>query len=93
MSDLNKFLGDFLNLLQSRDDHANKNANMLFLQHGNGLIYKQERIKQYKNAPQFVYNYVHGKYDLTPKGIIDSLGLLNKDYEKLAEGCHFREGL
>lgn len=46
-----------------------------------------------ENAPQFVYNYVHDKYDLTPKGIIDSLGLLNKDYEKLAAGCHFREGL
>ena len=29
-------------------------------------------------------------YDLTPKGIIDTLRLLNIDYEKLSEGCHFR---
>lgn len=55
MSDLNKFLGDFLNLLQSRDDYANKNSNMLFLQHGNCLTYKQERAKQYKNATHFIY--------------------------------------
>jgi hypothetical protein len=55
MSDLNKFLGDFINILQSRDDYANKNANMLFLQYGDGLIYKQERIKQYKKATHFIY--------------------------------------
>ena len=30
------------------------------------------------------------KYDLTPRGIIKHLDLYNKDYEKLAEGCHFR---
>jgi hypothetical protein len=58
MSDLNKFLNDFRNLLQSLDDYANKNANMLFLQHGDGLTYKQERIKQYKKATHFIYeNY------------------------------------
>lgn len=28
-------------------------------------------------------------YDLTPKGIIQSLDLLNLDYEKLASGCHY----
>lgn len=55
MSDLNKFLGDFLNLLRSLDDYANKNANMLFLQYGDGLIYKQERIKQYEKATHFIY--------------------------------------
>lgn len=36
---------------------------------------------------------VETTYDLTPKGIIKALGLYNKDYEKLAEGCHFRKGL
>ena len=30
------------------------------------------------------------KYDLTPSGIIKFLDLLNVDYEKLAEGCHYR---
>jgi S-adenosylmethionine synthetase len=34
-------------------------------------------------------DYVRSTYDLTPKGIINTLGLLNIDYEKLAEGCHF----
>lgn len=29
-------------------------------------------------------------YDLTPKGIIKHLDLLNKDYKKLAGGCHYR---
>ena len=36
---------------------------------------------------------VEKTYDLTPKGIIKALDLYNKDYEKIAEGCHFREGL
>ena len=31
-------------------------------------------------------------YPLTPRGIINKLDLLNRDYEKIAEGCHFREG-
>ena len=35
--------------------------------------------------------YVKARYDLTPRGIIKSLGLLEKDYEKLAEGCHYRK--
>lgn len=30
------------------------------------------------------------KYDLSPAGIIKFLDLLNVDYEKLAEGCHYR---
>lgn len=34
--------------------------------------------------------YVLFNYDLTPKGIIKALGLLEKDYAKLAEGCHYR---
>lgn len=29
-------------------------------------------------------------YDLTPKGIIRYLDLYNRDYEKIAEGCHYR---
>lgn len=37
-----------------------------------------------------VYQYIISNYDLTPKGMIDSLGELN--YEKLAEGCHYRYG-
>jgi S-adenosylmethionine synthetase len=32
---------------------------------------------------------VKSTYDLTPRGIIKTLDLLNVDYEKLAEGCHF----
>ena len=28
-----------------------------------------------------------------PGGIIKALGLLNRDYEKLAEGCHYRRAL
>lgn len=36
-------------------------------------------------------NYVKQQYDLTPKGIIEALDLLNVDYEKLAEGCHYRK--
>ena len=30
-------------------------------------------------------------YDLTPHGMIKHLDLLNTKYEKLAEGCHFRQ--
>jgi len=30
-------------------------------------------------------------YALTPRGIIEKLSLLDKDYECLAEGCHYRE--
>ena len=33
--------------------------------------------------------YVHKTYDLTVKGMIEYLDLYNKDFEKLAEGCHF----
>ena len=34
--------------------------------------------------------YVRKTYDLTPRGIIDALDLVHKDYEKIAEGCHYR---
>ena len=35
--------------------------------------------------------YVTYNYDLTPKGIIEHLDLYNQDYEKIAEGCHYRK--
>lgn len=35
--------------------------------------------------------YVEFNYDLTPRGIIRALGLLDKDYAKIAEGCHYRD--
>jgi len=38
---------------------------------------------------QELLNYVMQTYDLTPRGIIEALDLLNVDYEKVAEGCHF----
>lgn len=37
-----------------------------------------------------VKRFVLAHFDLTPKGIIETLNLLNVDYEKLAEGCHYR---
>ena len=33
--------------------------------------------------------YVKENYDLSVKGMIEYLGLLNQDYESIAEGCHF----
>lgn len=33
---------------------------------------------------------IEQEYDLTPKGIIKYLKLLDRDYEKIAEGCHYR---
>ena len=36
---------------------------------------------------------IKNKYDLSPAGIIDFLDLLNVDYERLAEGCHYRAEL
>lgn len=36
--------------------------------------------------------WITENYDLTPAGIITALNLLNENYEKLAEGCHFRYG-
>jgi len=35
---------------------------------------------------------VAAQYDLTPAGIIKALDLKRPIYEKLAEGCHYREG-
>lgn len=36
--------------------------------------------------------WVKENYDLTPAGIIKHLNLLEENYERLAEGCHFRYG-
>lgn len=36
--------------------------------------------------------WIMENYDLSPAGIITELNLLNENYEKLAEGCHFRYG-
>lgn len=36
--------------------------------------------------------WVRGKFDLTPAGIIEELNLLGRKYERLAEGCHYRQG-
>jgi S-adenosylmethionine synthetase len=38
---------------------------------------------------QDLADFVKKHYDLTPSGMINHLNLLNLDYEKLAEGCHF----
>ncbi len=34
--------------------------------------------------------WIKGNHDLTPQGIIETLGLLKIDYARLAEGCHYR---
>lgn len=39
---------------------------------------------------KFYAEYVKELYDLRPHKIIEYLDLLNVDYEKLAEGCHYR---
>ena len=48
-------------------------------------------VKNDKNLP--LEDYVRENYDLTPLGIIEKLNLIDRDYERLAEGCHFREAL
>jgi len=35
-------------------------------------------------------DYIKENYDLTPRGIINALDLLSLDFEKIAEGCHYR---
>lgn len=39
---------------------------------------------------EYFADLIWKKYDLSPAGIIKFLDLLNVDYEKLAEGCHYR---
>lgn len=38
---------------------------------------------------EFIKQYVRDTYDLTPKGIIQALGLLNVDYNKVSAYGHF----
>ena len=38
---------------------------------------------------RFIEQYVRDTYDLTPKGIIDSLGLLDVDYNRVSAYGHF----
>ena len=45
------------------------------------------------DAPDYIYRHIRNSYKLTPAGMIDELGLLGWDYEKVAEGCHFRENM
>ena len=43
---------------------------------------------------EFIVQYVRENYDLTPRGIIDSLGLLDVDYNKVSAYGHFgKKGL
>lgn len=35
--------------------------------------------------------YIRANYDLTPKGMIQNLKLDEKNYERIAEGCHYRD--
>lgn len=51
-----------------------------------GVIIKSDRGVDYSN-------YVKETYDLTPYGMIQSLGLLSLNYEKIAEGCHYRKNV
>lgn len=39
---------------------------------------------------ELLVDIVQTKYDLTPYGMIKHLHLLNTNFEKLAEGCHYR---
>ena len=42
----------------------------------------------------FIEDFIRGNYDLTPKGIIENLGLLDVDYNKVSSGGHFgKDGL
>ena len=40
-------------------------------------------------SPEFLEAYVRDNYDLTPKGIIETLGLLEVDYNKVSAYGHF----
>ena len=42
-----------------------------------------------KQSREFIQQYVKDSYDLTPKGIITSLGLLDVDYNKVSTYGHF----
>jgi len=40
-------------------------------------------------CPHFYEKYIETNYDLTPKGIIKSLNLLDVDYNEVSHGGHF----
>lgn len=40
-------------------------------------------------SPDFIEQFVRENYDLTPKGIINSLGLLDTDYNEVSAYGHF----
>lgn len=43
---------------------------------------------------EFLEQYIRDSYDLTPRGIVDGLGLLDVDYNKVSAYSHFgKEGL
>ena len=55
------------------------------------IIGNEKPVSVYVNAESEadLATYVIEHYDLSVKGMIDYLGLLDQDYEKIAEGCHF----
>ena len=55
-------------------------------------LFSTEQVsKWHPDMDEMLSSIVQIRYDLTPGGIIKYLNLLDKDYEKLAEGCHYRE--
>ena len=49
--------------------------------------------KEYQDR-EFLEQYIRDSYDLTPRGIVDGLGLLDVDYNKVIANGHFwKEGL
>ena len=42
-----------------------------------------------KQSQEFLEGYIRDNYDLTPKGIIDGLGLLSVDYNRVSSYGHF----
>ena len=49
--------------------------------------------KEYQDR-EFLEQYIRDSYDLTPRGIVDGLGLPDVDYNKVSAYGHFgKEGL
>lgn len=47
---------------------------------------------EYQN-PEFIFAYVRENYDLTPRGIVRDLHLLDVDYNAVSTYGHFGKGL
>ncbi len=47
---------------------------------------------EYQN-PEFIRAYIRENYDLTPRGIVRDLHLLNVDYNAVSAYGHFGKGL